>query len=51
MFLALFTDPARNMDVLSNNTTLIFYTGQAKRKTFDKTINCEKTTLYVFERF
>jgi hypothetical protein len=49
MFLALFTDPARNMDVC-NNTTLIFYTGQAKRKTFDKTINCEKTTLYVFER-
>lgn len=50
MFLALFTDPARNMDVYDSNTTLIFYTGQAKRKTFDKTINCEKTTLYVFER-
>jgi len=50
MFLALFTDPARNMDVYDSNTTLILYTGQAKRKTFDKTMSSEKTTLYVFER-
>jgi hypothetical protein len=48
MFLALFTDPARNMDVYDNTTMM--YTGQAKRKTFDKTMSSEKTTLYVFER-
>jgi hypothetical protein len=38
------------MDVYDSNTTLILFTGQAKRKTFDKTMSSEKTTLYVFER-
>lgn len=49
MFLALFTDPARNVDIHDTKHTL-FFSGQAKRKTFDKTMTNAKTTLYVFER-
>lgn len=52
MNLALFTVPARKMDIRTSADTLL-YAGQKKRATFDKNLdvaNADKTVLYVFEK-